>query len=124
MWDVWQYWVHRCQHMLRPALWETHKFHHSDAALNTSSQARHHFSSHVVYTVSYAPLLLVFWVLTPHVVVSVKSCSRVGLCESCERPRQPWSVHFCDRGSAMAPITRSCPIIETRTSRRSSRSSM
>lgn len=69
-WDVWQYWVHRAQHAW-PVLWETHKFHHSEISLNTSSQARHHLSSYVVYMVSYLPMLLLFGVLTPHIIVSV-----------------------------------------------------
>jgi sterol desaturase/sphingolipid hydroxylase (fatty acid hydroxylase superfamily) len=70
LWDVWQYWIHRCQHAW-PALWETHKFHHSEVALNTSSQARHHASSYVVYMIGYAPMMLLFGTLTPHFIVTV-----------------------------------------------------
>lgn len=70
LWDVWQYWVHRWQHS-SPFLWETHKFHHSDASLNASSQTRHHLTSHIFYFVSYAPMLLLFGAFTPHAVVSI-----------------------------------------------------
>lgn len=70
LWDVWQYWIHRWQHTW-PLLWETHKFHHSDTALNATSQSRHHALSYVVYMVSYAPMLLLFGTFTPHVVASV-----------------------------------------------------
>jgi sterol desaturase/sphingolipid hydroxylase (fatty acid hydroxylase superfamily) len=70
LWDVWQYWIHRWQHT-SPLLWETHKFHHSDAALNVSSQARHHLLSYVVYFVGYAPMVLLFGAFTPHLAVSI-----------------------------------------------------
>ncbi len=69
-WDVWQYWIHRWQHT-SATLWETHKFHHSDPALNSSSQARHHLLSHVVYTAGYAPMVLLFGGFSPPVVVGV-----------------------------------------------------
>jgi sterol desaturase/sphingolipid hydroxylase (fatty acid hydroxylase superfamily) len=69
-WDVWQYWIHRAQHRW-PILWETHKFHHSDAAMNSSTQGRHQFLSHVVYTVAYAPMFLLFGGRTPHFIAGV-----------------------------------------------------
>jgi sterol desaturase/sphingolipid hydroxylase (fatty acid hydroxylase superfamily) len=69
-WDTWQYWIHRWQHVW-PLLWETHKFHHSETNLNTSSQARHHFLSYAVYIIAYAPMLLLFGIVTPHVVMSL-----------------------------------------------------
>lgn len=69
-WDVWQYWVHRAQHSW-PLLWETHRFHHSETAMNTSTQARHHLLSYVVYTIAYAPMLIVFGGFAPHAVVLV-----------------------------------------------------
>lgn len=69
-WDVWQYWIHRAQHRWA-WLWETHKYHHSETALNTSSQARHQLTSYVVYTVGYAPMLLLFGGRPPHVFVAV-----------------------------------------------------
>jgi sterol desaturase/sphingolipid hydroxylase (fatty acid hydroxylase superfamily) len=70
MWDIWQYWIHRAQHAW-PALWETHKFHHSETSMNTSTQARHQWLSHVVYLASYAPMLLLFGARAPHVVATV-----------------------------------------------------
>jgi len=70
LWDVWQYWIHRWQHT-SPFLWETHKFHHSDTAMNASSQARHHAVSYVLYFVSYAPMLLIFGAFAPHAIVSI-----------------------------------------------------
>jgi sterol desaturase/sphingolipid hydroxylase (fatty acid hydroxylase superfamily) len=58
-WDVWQYWVHRWQHTW-PLLWESHRLHHSDPYLSSSSQARHHMLSYVLNLACYAPLLLLF----------------------------------------------------------------
>jgi sterol desaturase/sphingolipid hydroxylase (fatty acid hydroxylase superfamily) len=66
-WDVWQYWVHRWQHT-SPILWATHKLHHSDPELNSSSQSRHHFLSYALNLACYAPMLLLFGALTPHAV--------------------------------------------------------
>ena len=40
--DLWYYWWHRMQHTL-PFLWELHKLHHSDEALNATSIYRSHF---------------------------------------------------------------------------------
>ncbi len=65
VWDVWQYWVHRLQHSV-PLLWETHKFHHSETALNSSTQARHHSLSQLLYLVLYLPLLILFGSQSPH----------------------------------------------------------
>lgn len=69
-WDVWQYWIHRWQHTSR-VLWETHKFHHSETSLNTSTQARHQLLSYVVYVAGYAPLLIIFGAVTLPTVISV-----------------------------------------------------
>lgn len=69
-WDTWQYWVHRAQHAW-PLLWETHKFHHSETSMNTSTQARHQWLSHVVYMTSYAPMLLLFGARAPHIIATV-----------------------------------------------------
>jgi sterol desaturase/sphingolipid hydroxylase (fatty acid hydroxylase superfamily) len=40
--DFFYYWFHRAQHQL-PFLWEQHKFHHSDTALNVTSTRRVHW---------------------------------------------------------------------------------
>jgi sterol desaturase/sphingolipid hydroxylase (fatty acid hydroxylase superfamily) len=58
-WDVWQYWVHRWQHT-SPLLWESHRLHHSDELMSSSSQTRHHVLSQVVNLACYTPLLLLF----------------------------------------------------------------
>ncbi len=68
-WDFWQYWVHRWQHAW-PILWETHKFHHSEIALNSTAQARHHLSHHLLVLLLYAPVVLIFGTLSPPVVAS------------------------------------------------------
>lgn len=65
VWDLWQYWVHRLQHVW-PVFWQTHKFHHSETALNASVQARHHLFNYVLHTCLYLPLLLVWGSLSPH----------------------------------------------------------
>ena len=70
VWDVWQYWVHRWQHA-SPILWQTHKFHHSDADMNAGTQARHHPLSHLLLLVCYAPILFLFGVVTPHVIAAI-----------------------------------------------------
>jgi sterol desaturase/sphingolipid hydroxylase (fatty acid hydroxylase superfamily) len=64
-WDVWQYWLHRLQHRV-PWLWETHKFHHSETALNSSTQARHHLLHHMLTFLFYVPVLVVVGPYTPH----------------------------------------------------------
>lgn len=66
-WDLWQYWVHRLQHST-PCLWQTHKFHHSETALNCTTQARHHFLSHALYMVLYLPVLILLGSQAPHFV--------------------------------------------------------
>jgi sterol desaturase/sphingolipid hydroxylase (fatty acid hydroxylase superfamily) len=68
-WDLWQYGIHRLQHAW-PVLWETHKFHHSETALNSSGMGRLHFSHHVLYVLLYAPLVVFFGTLAPHAVAS------------------------------------------------------
>ena len=67
-WDLWQYTLHRLQHAL-PVLWETHKFHHSETALNSTTQARHHIFHHALATVFYLPVLLVIGGSAPHWIV-------------------------------------------------------
>jgi sterol desaturase/sphingolipid hydroxylase (fatty acid hydroxylase superfamily) len=63
--DCWQYWVHRLQHTNK-YLWYTHKFHHSEKALNTTTHARAHVSSHVLLLLLYIPILFLFGSLSPH----------------------------------------------------------
>lgn len=65
VWDLWQYWVHRMQHAW-PVFWQTHRFHHSETALNASAQARSHMLNYVMRTIMYLPLLLVWGSMSPH----------------------------------------------------------
>jgi len=44
VWDFFQYWVHRVQH-ITPFLWVFHRVHHSDAAFNSSTSLRQSFGS-------------------------------------------------------------------------------
>jgi sterol desaturase/sphingolipid hydroxylase (fatty acid hydroxylase superfamily) len=58
-WDFFQYWFHRWQHV-SPALWPSHRVHHSDDRLSTTTALRR----------SVLELLLIFaFVLVPTVVV-------------------------------------------------------
>ncbi|MFY9621324.1 MAG: sterol desaturase family protein [Pyrinomonadaceae bacterium] len=67
-WDLWQYWLHRLQHAV-PELWETHKFHHSETALNSTTQTRHHIFHHALATAFYFPVLLIIGGAAPHYTV-------------------------------------------------------
>ncbi len=59
-WDFFQYWFHRWQHE-SPALWPTHRLHHSDSAVNTTTALRR----------SILELLLIFvFILIPTVIVA------------------------------------------------------
>jgi sterol desaturase/sphingolipid hydroxylase (fatty acid hydroxylase superfamily) len=60
VWDFFQYWFHRWQHM-SPALWPTHRVHHSDEGINTTTALRR----------SVIELFLIFvFILIPTVVVA------------------------------------------------------
>jgi sterol desaturase/sphingolipid hydroxylase (fatty acid hydroxylase superfamily) len=59
LWDLWQYWLHRLQHTV-PFLWQTHRFHHTETALNATSQTRHHFLSYLLSVIFYLPMLVIF----------------------------------------------------------------
>jgi len=65
LWDVWQYWVHRWQHASW-FLWQTHRLHHAESALNASAQGRHHATNYVLFLALYAPMIAVFGGLAPH----------------------------------------------------------
>jgi sterol desaturase/sphingolipid hydroxylase (fatty acid hydroxylase superfamily) len=68
--DVWQYWVHRWQH-LSPILWQIHKFHHSDTNVSSSTQARNHPLNHLYLIACYAPVLILFGVIAPHALAAL-----------------------------------------------------
>jgi sterol desaturase/sphingolipid hydroxylase (fatty acid hydroxylase superfamily) len=60
VWDFFQYWFHRWQHM-SPALWTSHRVHHTDNAVNTTTALRR----------SVLELLLIFvFILVPTVIVA------------------------------------------------------
>src|SRR5215213_8755404 len=59
VWDLCQYALHRLQHAW-PVLWETHKFHHSETALNSSTQAKVHALSFVLALVFNLPVIVLF----------------------------------------------------------------
>jgi sterol desaturase/sphingolipid hydroxylase (fatty acid hydroxylase superfamily) len=65
--DIWQYWAHRLQHTV-PFLWETHKFHHSETALNSSTIARTHVLSNLLFIILYLPVLIILGPQTPHFI--------------------------------------------------------
>ncbi len=59
VWDFFQYWFHRWQHM-SASLWPSHRVHHSDESLNTTSALRR----------SVLELILIFvFVLLPTIIV-------------------------------------------------------
>ena len=64
-WDLWQYWLHRLQHSV-PWLWETHKFHHSETALNATTQSRHHLVHSALTVIFYLPVVLMIGTYSPH----------------------------------------------------------
>jgi sterol desaturase/sphingolipid hydroxylase (fatty acid hydroxylase superfamily) len=60
VWDFFQYWFHRWQHM-SPVLWPSHRVHHSDGTVNTTTALRR----------SVLELLLIFiFILVPTVIVA------------------------------------------------------
>ncbi|MBC8030754.1 MAG: sterol desaturase family protein [Pyrinomonadaceae bacterium] len=69
VWDIWQYWVHRLQHT-NNFLWQTHKFHHTDTALNSTTQARHHALHNLPVLIGYLPIILLFGPQQPHFVAA------------------------------------------------------
>ncbi|MFL6332967.1 MAG: sterol desaturase family protein [Pyrinomonadaceae bacterium] len=69
VWDLCQYALHRLQHTV-PLLWETHKFHHSETALNSSTQARVHALSYALTLVFHLPVIVLFGLRAPHFVAA------------------------------------------------------
>ena len=65
--DIWQYWAHRLQHSV-PFLWDTHMFHHSETALNSSTFARNHILSNLLLVILYLPFLILLGPQTPHFI--------------------------------------------------------
>lgn len=69
VWDLCQYSLHRLQHSV-PFLWETHKFHHSETALNSAAQSRFHALSYALSLAFFLPVIALFGPQTPHFVAS------------------------------------------------------
>ena len=67
--DLWQYAIHRLQHGV-PFLWETHRFHHTETALNASTQGRVHFSQYILYLITYLPVFLLFGSQSVHFIAA------------------------------------------------------
>ena len=67
VWDVLIYGVHRLQHVV-PWLWDTHRFHHSDSSVNSTTQTRQHVIQYVLVMITYVPLLIIFGAQTPHYI--------------------------------------------------------
>ncbi len=58
--DFFYYWFHRAQHQI-PFLWEQHKFHHSDTALNVTSTQRVHWLEEPLVVIGVAmPIGILF----------------------------------------------------------------
>jgi sterol desaturase/sphingolipid hydroxylase (fatty acid hydroxylase superfamily) len=70
VWDVWQYWIHRLQHTI-PVLWQTHKFHHTETALNSSTQARHHALNYFLLLATYVSVIVILGPQQPHFIATV-----------------------------------------------------
>ena len=69
VWDFWQYLLHRLQHAV-PFLWETHKFHHSETALNSATQSKVHALSYLLTVVFYLPVIALFGSQAPHFIAT------------------------------------------------------
>lgn len=69
VWDLSQYAMHRAQHAF-PALWETHRLHHDETALNGIAQARVHPTSYLLAMAFHAPVVVLFGPQVPHFVAT------------------------------------------------------
>jgi sterol desaturase/sphingolipid hydroxylase (fatty acid hydroxylase superfamily) len=68
-WDFFQYWLHRLQHAV-PFLWEMHRFHHDEAALNAAAYPRSHFLGVMSVILFNLPLILLFGMQAPNAVAA------------------------------------------------------
>jgi sterol desaturase/sphingolipid hydroxylase (fatty acid hydroxylase superfamily) len=64
-WDLIQYWLHRMQHAV-PFLWEMHRFHHEETALNAFAYPRGHFLGVIAVILFNLPVVLLFGTRSPH----------------------------------------------------------
>jgi sterol desaturase/sphingolipid hydroxylase (fatty acid hydroxylase superfamily) len=67
--DLCQYAMHRLQRSV-PFLWETHKFHHSEVAFNSSMQGRVHPLQYLVGGLFHLPVVILFGARVPHFVAA------------------------------------------------------
>lgn len=70
VWDVCQYALHRLQHAV-PFLWETHRFHHEESALNVSAYPRNHALGVFGVLLFNLPVVAVFGTQAPNIIASV-----------------------------------------------------
>jgi sterol desaturase/sphingolipid hydroxylase (fatty acid hydroxylase superfamily) len=70
VWDLGQYVFHRLQHAV-PFLWETHRFHHDETALNVAAYPRSHFLSAFGVMLFNLPLAAAFGGQAPHMIAIV-----------------------------------------------------
>jgi len=69
VWDLSQYAMHRAQHA-SPALWQTHRLHHDETALNGIAQARVHPTSYLLATLFHVPVVVLFGPQVPHFIAT------------------------------------------------------
>jgi sterol desaturase/sphingolipid hydroxylase (fatty acid hydroxylase superfamily) len=62
--DFFYYWWHRAQHVVN-WLWDQHSVHHSDTALNVSTNMRHHWSEFIFQGFMIGFPMMVLFKLTP-----------------------------------------------------------
>jgi sterol desaturase/sphingolipid hydroxylase (fatty acid hydroxylase superfamily) len=64
IYDFFYYWFHRWQHTV-PLLWEQHKLHHSEEALNATTAMRHHWLEEILRIGFISLPMAVLFDLTP-----------------------------------------------------------
>jgi sterol desaturase/sphingolipid hydroxylase (fatty acid hydroxylase superfamily) len=69
VWDLCQYGLHRLQHAI-PFLWETHRFHHEETALNVAAYPRSHPLGLLGVIFFNLPLVVLFGPQAPHAVAT------------------------------------------------------
>ena len=69
VWDLSQYAFHRLQHAI-PFLWETHRFHHDETALNVAAYPRAHLLAVFGVVLFNLPLAALYGTKAPHAVAA------------------------------------------------------
>jgi sterol desaturase/sphingolipid hydroxylase (fatty acid hydroxylase superfamily) len=70
VWDLSQYGFHRLQHA-SPFLWETHRFHHDETALNVATYTRSHPLAVLGVVLFNLPLAMLFGTQAPHAAAAL-----------------------------------------------------